>query len=668
MSARFVVLARNVALACGTTLLIAAGLAGAGPAGSQPRLQAGKADAPPVIDGDLSDPCWATAGKVDAFYNQLSPSTPASERTCAYVCTDKGHLYFAFEAFDRQPEKIVATQTKRGGKLESDDTVFVVLDPFFYYRQTCLLMVNPLGTQADEGLGEGSSKIEWRGDWSAAARITDEGYTVEMAIPFSVLSYPAAATEINLVMGRVVARAKEVALWPQPQPAIPVDNFGVLEGLEMPPQPFLPTYLGVSTLRWQKGGPSLGLKSELSARAPMGGGGARLLLNVNPDFSDVEQEVQTIAFSYTERFLEDSRTFFAEGQEYFPEEYFYSRRIPGFDMGIKAFGELGGLRLGYLSTHDFGLRNDYVLRLGQEQPIGGSLLRYSVTGVAREGSGVHHMLTSVSASAGMGGYFVYAIGARTQNRGPGGDGGDAEYGVGYSSERLYVMVDAQSVGQQFLPIDGYAPEVGISRLFAMARLELNSPERNLVRQEYRTTWGRGTAHSDGSLYSRYAYTQGEFALRNGTGFELSYMNQYRLGDWNHVWGGGLLLRGNDPYRATSVAVQTGRLANADDTFIAFTQGLNPSQNLYFRLSSQYHRRREDAGGLVKQTQNILHVNYDVTPERTLGLRLLEQSGDYNLTLSYRQALRRGLDMYIVFGDPYARQTVTRIGWKVMRTF
>jgi hypothetical protein len=55
------------------------------------------------------------------------------------------------------------------------------------------------------------------------------------------------------------------------------------------------------------------------------------LLTINPDFSQVEEAVTDISFSYNEKYRVDNRTFFQEGSAYFgATEYFYSNRIPDF--------------------------------------------------------------------------------------------------------------------------------------------------------------------------------------------------------------------------------------------------------------------------------------------------------------------------------------------------
>ncbi|MCK4421685.1 hypothetical protein KAW48_07790, partial [candidate division WOR-3 bacterium] len=52
-------------------------------------------DCPPVIDGNLIDPCWGDAHKVEMFIQQEPKAgKPAVEQTIVYCLYDKENLYF----------------------------------------------------------------------------------------------------------------------------------------------------------------------------------------------------------------------------------------------------------------------------------------------------------------------------------------------------------------------------------------------------------------------------------------------------------------------------------------------------------------------------------------------------------------------------------------------
>ena len=98
------------------------------------RMYCVSVDSAPVIDGALDDAAWQQAAWADDFfwYGKLE-GQPSPQRTVAYACASKTHLYFGFRCYDTEPDKIVATQTKRQGELYSDDHVEVSLDPYCRY-------------------------------------------------------------------------------------------------------------------------------------------------------------------------------------------------------------------------------------------------------------------------------------------------------------------------------------------------------------------------------------------------------------------------------------------------------------------------------------------------------------------------------------------------------
>ncbi|HSK70200.1 MAG TPA: carbohydrate binding family 9 domain-containing protein, partial [Pyrinomonadaceae bacterium] len=151
-----------------------------------PRLET-----PPVIDGKLDDPVWQTAALFGEFLqtspgDNIAPTHP-TEFMMGY---DSKHLYLAFRIIQDR-DKVRATVARRDN-IFNDDYVLVHLDTFNDQRQAYLLFFNPLGIQADgtytEGRGEDYSLdivMESKGV------LTEDGFTIEVAIPFKSLRYEA---------------------------------------------------------------------------------------------------------------------------------------------------------------------------------------------------------------------------------------------------------------------------------------------------------------------------------------------------------------------------------------------------------------------------------------------------------------------------------------------
>ena len=104
----------------------------------------------PVIDGDISDPVWSKATRIDTFY-QTEPVQGAkpSEITVVYMAYDENNLYFAFDCRVSQPDRILATVMQRDRELWQDDNIRIYLDPYDSARDAMAFLVNSLGTQMD---------------------------------------------------------------------------------------------------------------------------------------------------------------------------------------------------------------------------------------------------------------------------------------------------------------------------------------------------------------------------------------------------------------------------------------------------------------------------------------------------------------------------------------
>ena len=133
----------------------------------------------PKIDGDISDPVWSRATRIDTFY-QTQPIQGAkpSELTVAYMAYDENNLYFAFYCGDSQPDQILATVMQRDRQIFQDDNIRVYLDPYNSARDAMAFLVNSLGTQMDILIENNSTFYpEWDTIWDVEARRTNDGWT-----------------------------------------------------------------------------------------------------------------------------------------------------------------------------------------------------------------------------------------------------------------------------------------------------------------------------------------------------------------------------------------------------------------------------------------------------------------------------------------------------------
>ena len=149
------------------------------------------------MDGSLDDPIWQLAKPITDF-RQREPfegqrATEATEVRILYTHKD---VYFGIVCHDSTPHGVIASQLRRDVSQEFDDHFEIIIDSRRDRRNAYLFQINPLGTQRD-GLLSDESQMDnsqdgdpgWDGVWTSEARITDDGWTATVEIPFSTLNF-----------------------------------------------------------------------------------------------------------------------------------------------------------------------------------------------------------------------------------------------------------------------------------------------------------------------------------------------------------------------------------------------------------------------------------------------------------------------------------------------
>src|ERR1700747_330631 len=115
----------RVGLLCVLALLAAASVVAQEPEHFQIR----RATGPITIDGELNDPGWKDAVRIDRFYEiQPGDNTPPKVKTIAYVTYDDRFLYIGFRCDDPDPRKIRAHYVERDNVFSDQDFIGIMLD------------------------------------------------------------------------------------------------------------------------------------------------------------------------------------------------------------------------------------------------------------------------------------------------------------------------------------------------------------------------------------------------------------------------------------------------------------------------------------------------------------------------------------------------------------
>ena len=271
----------------------------------------------------MDEAAWASAPVIDQF-TQQKPNTghPATERTEVRILFDDQNLYLGAELYDSDPSALVIPTLQRDPNTRDGDAFGFALDTFRDGTSAYAFFVNPGGAVRDtqtRDLGR-INNAAWDAVYDLRTRIHDEGWTVEMAIPWSQLRFDPTQDEqtwgINLL--RRIRRKNEDATW------APMDRVhalyvtsraGKLEGLDgiRPGRnlSFKPYVLAANP----SGVDLQGAPNEFDAGVDFKVGltpGVSLDLTLNTDFSQVEVDQQQVNLTRFSLFFPEKREFFLE--------------------------------------------------------------------------------------------------------------------------------------------------------------------------------------------------------------------------------------------------------------------------------------------------------------------------------------------------------------------
>ncbi len=267
----------------------------------------------PAIDGDLTTPAWQAAAKISLVRN-LKDRSLANQATTAYLMVDKAYLYVGFDAKQSGPVQASQHTNDTGGG--TDDNVTVYLYPNGTSGFSYAFTSNPIGTHYQSS----SENTSYAPTWLSSGRIVPGGYTVTMRIPLAALRGGGANWRIALERFEITTLNDYV--WPytaqqtnagtsvfaaaltgmpgataatRPQPRIGLYGLGLIA----------PSSYGGSTSR-------IGLDASLPITAT-----TSLVATVHPDYSNVEQDQQSISPTAFARNYSEVRPFFTQLNNYF---------------------------------------------------------------------------------------------------------------------------------------------------------------------------------------------------------------------------------------------------------------------------------------------------------------------------------------------------------------
>lgn len=272
------------------------------------------------VDGRLDEKIWASV----PYYDQMTVSDPdrgepGRFRTHTRLLHTESGLYVG--VWNEQPPETLLGRLSSRDSFMTRDGYQIVIDTSGEGLYGYWFQVN-LGGSLGDGivLPERNFQRNWDGPWHGAAVATDDGWTLEMFLPWGMMNMPKnddGPRRMGVYSSRRLGQLNERWSWPYlpfTQPRFmsslqPIEVVGVNPRREYSVYPYVSaSHDGARNESEYKAGIDLFWRPS-----------ANLQLNatLNPDFGQVEVDDVVVNFTSFETFFPEKRLFFLENQEIF---------------------------------------------------------------------------------------------------------------------------------------------------------------------------------------------------------------------------------------------------------------------------------------------------------------------------------------------------------------
>jgi len=660
-----------------------------------------------VSDASLTDPIWQNAVSATDFYD-VTTRVPARLATTAYLLYDADNVYVAFHS-EQQGAEIHAAQTTNNVGFGQDDFVGVGLDPSGNGGQVYYFETTPRGVRYQQA----SESTRYDPPWQAYAQIEGNAWNAILVIPLKVLR-ASGGHDWRFSFIRGVAAVGEHYSWAfdgliqdaQP-PTYPIFTdarfWPALTGLAIHtraarPQPRAELYglesSGRDRTQFQQANGAFAPQSVrnygLDFTYPMTNTIAAVG-TLNPDFSNVEVDQQTIAPQEFRRNLNEYRPFFAQGAQYFSPSQtpvggqagpgyavFYTPGIGTFDRGLKLEGTYGLQSIGLLNVR--GLAPDGSAlddsAFGFSHQLSDHTFNYWVDGVL-----AHHDIGDDSTiEEGFKGRslvtdFVYGFNQALETSDFGGNPQQFAYErngfIDVHRPNYEWFYGYEDISPNYAPLDGITP-------FNDARGPIYEFDANSTWTGVKTfstflTADRFLAR-DGTVHAADFFGNLDFVFPDLIQVNVSQATS-ELND--PVFTGGVTL----PFNATNLNLgyRDGTPSPIDASYSAgpfsnfylqqFTSSTSRAIGTRFNLSLEYDGtlERSDSGVRDGQLLRRIGIGESFGPDTNISIALRSVNGrggfalpGVNLALGFHERFHNSNELFLNFGTPAANATLDRL--------
>lgn len=704
---------------------------------------------PLPLDPAMSDPLWATGAVPQVPYQNLTTRAAATYKTSVSLLYDNTNLYVGFHV-EQPGVPITATQSANDVGFGIDDFVGIGIDTSGNGSQVYFFETTPKGVRYQQA----SENARYRPEWQAAAKVTGDAWNAVLIIPLKALRVGGGAEHTwRFNFYRAVASAAEHYSWAfdgiMPDgpsgawPQFPDARFWpTLGGLKIAggaqavrPQPRLELYALSSTGQNRK------LFSQSDGEflpETIRNAGAdftypitntiNFVSTLNPDFSNVEIDQQTIAPQEFRRGLQEYRPFFAQGANFInsnaspiggfvtpPNLIFYSPGVGPFDRGEKIEGTFGKQSFGVLNFrgYDQVTGNEFDdIAYGYKHALPNRTFLYWADGVV-----AHHSLAGNDSTNEVGvagrnlktglvwswdtavekGSWVPAPGFAHSNNGF----------VDFHKPNYEVYAGYQDVSPNYNPLDGFTTTSDVRGFTTFFQPQGSTPgikNWNVFAYADRFFDRSGRVHQADTVLDFSATFKNGFSL-NGVGPAVGILRgyagdnpaNYPLGcadphlpvtfftgfpnyqcgrDYTfNLMGGGIGYRDGTP-APFDVSYEEGPFAS--NYLHLFTVNTSRPLGSRFSVSGEYDgtfERSLSTGRLESQMLRRLTFGETLGTDSNLSVSLRSINGiggfaqpGLNLAANYHRHFRNGNDLYVNYGTPAAPTTLNRLILKYVFRF
>jgi hypothetical protein len=291
-----------------------------------------------LIDGKLDESEWQNLDIATDFvylFPENGKPAPSNLNTQVKVLYDNTAIYIGAYLKDDEPNKIRKELTQRDN-FGVAEHFGALINGFNDGQQDFRFYVSSAGVQIDvlhtDNDGEDDT---WNAIWESSVKIVDDGWIVEMKIPYAALRFPKSDVQtwgINFYREHQRERQQFTWSWIDNKINSETNQAGILTGIQNITTPtrlfFIPytsSYLSSSKTQKTKGEIKGGLDIKYGINDAF-----TLDAILVPDFGQTAFDNVVLNLGPFEQQFQENRPFFTEGTELFSKgDLVYSRRIGG---------------------------------------------------------------------------------------------------------------------------------------------------------------------------------------------------------------------------------------------------------------------------------------------------------------------------------------------------